>query len=93
MHNIDPQVKEHIIEQHLRYGRTLRSLADEFGIPASTLSRMIRKYRADISANDERAKALAAIEENRRLREELEAVKKENDFLKKAAAFFAKESK
>ena len=33
------------------------------------------------------------MEENRRLRKELEESQKEVEFLKKAAAFFAKESK
>ena len=33
------------------------------------------------------------MEENRRLHRKIEELEKENDFLKKAAAFFAKESK
>jgi transposase len=36
---------------------------------------------------------MAADEEVRRLRSELERVRQERDFLKKAAAFFAKESR
>jgi len=35
----------------------------------------------------------ATEEENRRLRRELEGVRQERDFLKKAAAYFAKESR
>ena len=38
----------------------------------------------------EKQMKLETMEENRRLKEELEELKKENDFLKKAAAFFAR---
>jgi transposase len=40
-----------------------------------------------------KAKALGDMNEIRRLQDELAEVKKENDFLKKLAAFYAKETK
>lgn len=91
--NIDPELKEHIIEQHLRYGRTVRSLSAEYGYPPSTISKWCRKFQQDAAADAEKAASLAAMEENLRLRKQLAELEKENDFLKKAAAFFAKESK
>lgn len=93
MINITPELKEHIIEQHLRYGRTLRSLSDEYGYSASTLSKWCKQFQKDAASNAEKAAALSAMEENRRLLKENEELRKEIDFLKKAAAFFAKESK
>ncbi len=92
MINITPELKEHIIEQHLRYGRTLRSLSDEYGYPASTLGKWCRKYQKEAESDAEKAAVLSAMEENRRLLKENEELRKEIDFLKKAAAFFAKES-
>lgn len=93
MRNIDPELKQRIIQQRIMEGRTITSLSEEYGIPHSTLSKWVKQYRAAASADAERAKALAAMEENRLLHEKLAELEKENDFLKKAAAFFAKESK
>ena len=41
----------------------------------------------------EKAAALSAMEENLRLKNQIAELEKEVDFLKKAAAFFAKETK
>lgn len=91
--NIDPDLKDHIIEQHLRYGRTLSSLSDEYGYSRSTISKWCRKYQNDAAADVEKAAALSAMEENLRLKKQIAELEKEVDFLKKAAAFFAKETK
>lgn len=91
--NIDPELKEHIIEQHLRYGRTLKSLADEYGYSRSIIGRWCKKFQHEAAADAEKAASLAAMEENLRLRKQVAELEKEVDFLKKAAAFFAKESK
>ena len=91
--NIDPELKEYIIEQHLRYGRTLVSLADEYGYSRSIIGRWCKKFQQEAAADAEKATSLAAMEENLRLRKQVAELEKEVDFLKKAAAFFAKESK
>ena len=93
MIHIDPELKQRIINQRIMEGRTFKSLEDEYGISHGTISRWVAEYRESAKADDEKYKALAAMEENRKLKEELAELKKENDFLKKAAAFFAKESK
>jgi transposase len=44
-------------------------------------------------ANEEKAKQLADLEKLRKLEQKVAELEKENDFLKQAAAFFAKENK
>ena len=87
---IDKELKEKIVKLKLEEGRTLQSLVDEFGVAKGTISKWITAYRKDAAQNAETAKALKAMDENLKLRREIEELKKENDFLKKAAAFFAK---
>ena len=70
-------------------GRTIRQVADDLGIGLSTLTRCKRKHRdADLLAHphDDVEKELA------RLRRENELLRQERDLLKKATAFFARET-
>jgi transposase len=71
-------------------GKTFAALAADIGIPQTTLVGWVR-------AADKRAEPGALNEDERvelrRLRREIETLQLERDFLKKAAAFFAKESK
>ena len=90
---IEPELKQRIINQRILEGRTLQSLEAEYGISHGTIAKWVKQYRESAKANDEKARALAAMDENRILKEKLAELEKENDFLKKAAAFFAKESK
>lgn len=93
MIHVEPELEAQIIKLHVQDGRTMTSLADEFGISRYVISRIIKNYRMTANKNAESAKQLADMERLRRLQEENEELKKENDFLKKAAAFFAKEGK
>jgi transposase len=70
-------------------GRTVGQVAEDLGIGLSTLTRWKRRYRdADLLAgpHEDTAKELA------RLRRENELLRQERDLLKKATAFFAKET-
>lgn len=71
----------------------MRSLAVEFGYSENVVRRIIDNYKKRAEKDEQQAQQLAALEEMRRLKAENEELKKEVDFLKKAAAFFAKESK
>ena len=88
---LEREVMEHILKENIERGRTLSSLADEYGVSTSSLSRWKRQFIKEASEDAEKKRQLEVMQENRRLKEELEELKKENDFLKKAAAFFAKE--
>jgi transposase len=77
--------------QMLRAGRTPRELAQSLGVSEQTLrnwrrqDQVDRQERDDGLTSDER-------EELRRLRRENVRLKQERDLLKRAAAFFAKET-
>jgi len=67
-------------------------VARELGINANVLTRWCRELRDEGQAAF-RGQGKPRDEEMARLRRELAQVKKERDFLKEAATFFAKESK
>ncbi len=90
---VDPEIEEQIIKLHMIERRTMRSLAVEFGYSENVVRRIIDNYKKRAEKDEQQAQQLAALEEMRRLKTENEELKKEVDFLKKAAAFFAKESK
>ncbi len=89
---IDRNLMDHIVKLHFEQGRTYRSLAEEFGVSGGAIARAVKRLRKAAEADECQARALADLEEMHRLRQEVEELKKENDFLKKAAAFFAKEN-
>ncbi len=73
-------------------GVSLKQVAEELGINPGMLGR----WRKELGEHGDKAfmgKGKARDEEMAALKRELARVKKERDFLKEAAAFFAKESK
>ena len=93
MYYVEPELKERIVKQHIQEGRTQQSLVDEYGYSRNVIGRWVREYRKNAALDEEKAQQLAHMESLRKLQKEVEELRKENDFLKKAAAFFAKESK
>jgi len=88
-----------LMNERLDEGMTLAQVARDLDILPDTLrkwARDLRQWRgaADEGIGPEPSKMSDAErdQEIRRLRRELERVKQERDFLKKATAFFAKES-
>ena len=90
---VEPEIQEQIIKLHIVDGRTYKSLCDEFGLSYAVVKRIVTNYREHAKASEIQAKQLADMEELNRLKAEVAELRKENDFLKKAAAFFAKEGK
>ena len=82
---------DEIIRLHIEEGRTYQSLHQEFGPTPSVIGRRVRDFRQKAKASETQAEICSNMEEIRRLREELAETRKENDFLKKLAAFYAKE--
>ena len=83
--------RKKVVTLHIRDGRTIASLAAEYGVSSATVSNWVRAYREECQTNDEAKSELELLEEIRKLRQENSELEKENEFLKKAAAFFAKE--
>lgn len=88
--NFSSQFKAEAVQLVIQSGRQVSTVADELGIKAGTLGNWVTKYRQENPEPDKKltpadhARLAGLEEENRRL-------KMENEFLKKAAAFFARE--
>jgi transposase len=84
------EFKQEAVRLLTESGRPLRHVARELALHPAQL----REWRRELAAPESAApSAPSDAEEVRRLRRELEVVRQERDFLKKAAAFFAKESR
>ena len=77
-------------------GKSVAQTARDLGINHNTLHGWIEKYSDPnqlIGSNMSSSNKAVYFEENKRLKKELALVKRESDLLKKAAAYFAKESR
>lgn len=86
----ETEFKKKIVRLHLEEGRTLASLSEEYGVSKASISNWVSQFREECQTNNEASEDYDCMKENLRLRKELAELQKENDFLKKAAAFFAK---
>ena len=90
-----PEFKKRIVRLHLEEGRTYKSITAEYGVCKASISKWCAEFSKEcqikaITHPDTTSEA-ELMKENLCLRRELEEARKENLFLKKAAAFFAKE--
>ena len=90
-----PEFKKKIVRLHVEEGRTYKSITAEYGVSKASISKWCTEFSKECQIkaydNPEIPNEMELMKENLRLRKELEEAKKENLFLKKAAAFFAKE--
>lgn len=63
----------------------VKEVQTTFNLGQGTLNNWIKQYKGSLSLLEEKAEA-----DHQQLLKELKELKKENEFLKKAAAFFAK---
>ena len=83
-----PEFREDAVKLVINSSRPVAQVARELGIGEATLGNWVNKYRADHAGEE----PPLDVGERARLREaerELREVKLENEFLKKAAAYFA----
>ena len=90
MTRISDETRRKVVRAHIQDEHTIASLVAEYGISRATFSNWVRSYREECQNNDEEKSQLEMMEELRRLRLEKAELEKENSFLKKAAASFAK---
>ena len=91
----EPEFKRNIVRLHLEEGRTIKGIMAEYGVSKASISKWCREFSKECQeksqTNPTAMNEADLMKENLRLRRELEESRKENLFLKKAAAFFAKE--
>ena len=87
----EPEFKKKLVRLHLEDGRSLKGLAAEYGVSKASVSNWTKQFREECQTNEEAKADYDFMKENLRLKKQLIELQKENDFLKKAAAFFAKE--
>lgn len=84
----NPEFKQEAVELVRRSDKSANQIARELGISQTTLSRWLRAA----GSVPEGENVFATQEELKRLQKENERLRMERDILKKATAFFARES-
>ena len=92
------EFKDSTIQLALNGEKSALQIAKELGMSEKTLYGWLRDYRkkhnlpSSVNTTKKSHTTESLEEENRRLRKELATLKKEREILKKAAAYFAKET-
>ena len=89
--NYTPEFKKKIVHLHEEEGRTYKSITAEYGVSKAAISTWCRQFREECQTSPESKADYDNMKELLKLKREIEELRKENLFLKKAAAFFAKE--
>jgi len=86
--------KREAVRQASQPGVLTAKVAQDLGLHANLLHRWVRELVPSKEGRVAKADAIASVlaQENQRLQRELAKVKTERDILKKATAYFAKES-
>jgi transposase len=84
-----PQFKAEAVQMVIETGKPIAEVARDLGVVAQTLGNWVTAWR---DANPESETALSPIERVRvsEMEAEIRRLRMENEFLKKAAAFFAR---
>jgi transposase len=88
-----PEFKAEAVKLVRETGKSVRQVAEELDLTKTVLRRWVRQADTDEGNGPEGALTTAEKEELTRLRREVHTLRMERDFLKKTAAWFAKESK
>ena len=87
------EFKEDAVRLVLEQGYNCREAARRLGVGSSNVTRWVRQHRDDHQQRSETGKTPREMDaEIRRLKKENQRLEMEREILKKAAAFFAKES-
>ena len=84
-----PEFKAEAVRLVRSSGRSISQIAKEIGVSGNSLRTWVKQ--AEIDQGERQGFTTDEREELRRLRREVKVLRQERDFLKKAAAFFAKE--
>ena len=89
--NYTPEFKKKIVRLRLEEGRTIKSITTEYSISKETIRRWCNELKEECPTSPDTKTEYDNMKEMLKLKRENEELRKENLFLKKAAAFFAKE--
>jgi transposase len=92
-HKYTDELKSEALKMVIEQGMSQQEVADLLGIPKGTIGNWVVKAKKGLSQIAPGTPSVSDVmAENRRLRKELAKAQMEKDILKKAAAYFAKES-
>ena len=86
-----PEFKKKIVRLHEEEGRTYKSIIAEYGVSKASISKWCGELRKECQTSPESKAEYDNMKEILKLKRENEELRKENLFLKKTVAFFAKE--
>ena len=87
----EPELKQRFFASIWKRDEPRKALTEEYNLGQGTLTYWLQQYRKECDNSPTKREESDSYEVAKKLRKEIEELKKENDFLKKAAAFFAKE--
>ena len=90
--NYTPEFKKKIVRLRPEEGRTIKSITTEYSISKETIRRWCNELKEECRTGPDTETGYDNMKEMLKLKRENEELRKENLFLKKAAAFFAKET-
>ncbi len=87
----DEEFKKELVNEYIK-GVSLNDIFITYGVPKTTINGWIKKYSEECHyTKPQNKESNISAEEWRALNKKIAELEKENNFLKKAAAFFAKE--
>ncbi|CAM3686733.1 Transposase [Erysipelothrix urinaevulpis] len=92
MKRYSTEIENKIVAPNIQDGRSIVSFATEYGVSTASINNLVHDYRKECQVTLETMNELELMEQNRILKKKLSEAEKENDFLIKTAAFFAKET-
>lgn len=88
--HFEPEFKKKIVHLRLEEWRTIQGLAAEYSVSKASISNWVHQFRKECQISKEAKADYDSMKVNLKLKKQLAELQKENDFLKKAAAFFVK---
>ena len=86
----DDEFKKRLVNLHVEDGRSMESIKKEYNLSHGILNKWVKNYREEGITNQIVKKEIDVYEELNKIKKAYAELEKENEFLKKAAAFFAK---